>query len=186
MLGLEEISIVVLCFVNGRIVVILEDKLFIYNFADLQFIASSETFYNPRGICAISSDSGPDMVLATLGDNVGDVRISHLRRKEYQKPPETITAHENAIQQLVLNRDGTLLATASERGTLIRVFDTTTLQMKHEFRRGSQQATIYSLAFNQDSTAICTSSDKGTVHIYNLVAPGNDDSATNKQSRYFY
>jgi WD repeat-containing protein 45 len=35
-----------------------------------------------------------------------------------------IKAHDNGIQTFVLNSNGTLLATASDKGTLIRVWDT--------------------------------------------------------------
>lgn len=68
----------------------------------------------------------------------------------------------------VLLSTGTRLATASERGTLVRIFDTTTGQKVAELRRGSNQAKIYCINFNQTSTAVVVASDHGTIHVFNL------------------
>ncbi|KAF9110137.1 WD repeat domain phosphoinositide-interacting protein 3 [Mortierella sp. AM989] len=79
-----------------------------------------------------------------------------------------IPAHTSPLFCLVTNKDGTKCASASDKGTLIRVFDTGSSKLLHEFRRGVDRAEIYSIAFNSDSTRICAGSDKGTVHIFNL------------------
>nr|XP_011718639.1 WD repeat domain phosphoinositide-interacting protein 3 [Macaca nemestrina] len=51
------------------------------------------------------------------------------------------------------------------KGTLIRIFDTSSGHLIQELRRGSQAANIYCINFNQDASLICVSSDHGTVHI---------------------
>ena len=66
-----------------------------------------------------------------------------------------------------MNDNGSLLATSSTQGTLVRVFSTrSTCEKLFEFRRGSNSASIHSLAFSGDSSFICVSSSTGTVHIY--------------------
>lgn len=83
-------------------------------------------------------------------------------------PSSICKAHENTLSCIALSRDGTKCATASNRGTLIRVFDTRTLTPLNELRRGMDRADIYSIAFNADATRLCVSSDKGTIHLFNL------------------
>ena len=75
---------------------------------------------------------------------------------------------------------GTRLATASVKGTLIRVFDVSTGNLAIELRRGSNTATIYCINFNADSSLLCVSSDHGTIHIFSLEEGGG--GARNKLS----
>jgi len=81
-----------------------------------------------------------------------------------------------------LNFDGTLLATASEKGTLIRIFDTSTGRNLQEVRRGADRAEIYSLAFNYNSLWLACSSDKGTVHIFSISPKGDKKDKSKKKS----
>ena len=57
--------------------------------------------------------------------------------------PFTIPAHQSELACLSINREGTLLATASLKGTLIRVWDTARRVLLAELRRGSDPATLY-------------------------------------------
>jgi WD40 repeat protein len=94
-----------------------------------------------------------------------------------EKPPVDIPAHEGVLSCIALNLQGTRIATASEKGTLIRIFDTSSGHLIQELRRGSQAANIYCINFNQDASLICVSSDHGTVHIF-----AAEDPKRNKQS----
>ena len=49
-----------------------------------------------------------------------------------------IKCHESALCCLELNSNGKLLATASERGTLVRIYHTKTAEMIQELRRGHE------------------------------------------------
>ena len=57
--------------------------------------------------------------------------------------PQTISAHQGEVACLALNSQGTLVATASDKGTLIRVWDTVKRTLLVELRRGSDPATLY-------------------------------------------
>lgn len=84
-----------------------------------------------------------------------------------------IQAHKSPLAMLSLNSTGTLLATASDKGTVIRVFSLPNGDRIHEFRRGSYPAKIYSISFNAVSTLLCVSSDTETVHIFKLIKSGD-------------
>lgn len=57
--------------------------------------------------------------------------------------PITINAHQNEIGCLSINQQGVLVATASTKGTLIRVWDTAKRILLVELRRGTDPATVY-------------------------------------------
>lgn len=82
--------------------------------------------------------------------------------------PFTVNAHQSEIACLALNQPGSVVASASRKGTLIRLFDTTTRDKLVELRRGTDPATLYCINFSHDSSFLCASSDKGTVHIFAL------------------
>eukprot|EP00002_Diphylleia_rotans_P003635 TRINITY_DN1251_c0_g1_i1.p1 TRINITY_DN1251_c0_g1~~TRINITY_DN1251_c0_g1_i1.p1 ORF type:complete len:368 (-),score=80.80 TRINITY_DN1251_c0_g1_i1:119-1222(-) len=148
---------------RDRIVVALETKLYIYNFADLKPLYQYDTFSNPDGLCALCPNTS-NSVIAFPGLQKGFVHVELYD----QKKTTIIPAHDNSLSCISLNMDGSRLATASEKGTLIRVFDTFSGQILHELRRGSDRADIYSLCFNNTSEYISVTSDKGTIHIFNL------------------
>lgn len=79
-----------------------------------------------------------------------------------------ILAHETALTTIAISSSGRLVATASEAGTLVRIWDVAKGLNSHEFRRGLDQAHIYGVAFRPDERECCTWSDKGTVHLYSL------------------
>lgn len=104
---------------RDRIVVVLVQKIFVYNFADLKLLHQIETIANPKGLCEVSHVSGP-VVLVCPGLQKGQVRVEHYGSKR----TKFIMAHDSRIASFALTQDGRLLATASSKGTLVRVFNT--------------------------------------------------------------
>ncbi|SPO30005.1 related to HSV2 - Phosphatidylinositol 3,5-bisphosphate-binding protein [Ustilago trichophora] len=109
-----------------------------------------------------------------------------------------IVAHESSIAAITLSPNGHLLATASSKGTLIRVWSnnisgvagsstdsgrTATqptrgtmpgrtgfgAKLIRELRRGTDPATILSISFAPDASLVAAASDKGTIHIFLLA-----------------
>jgi len=127
-----------------------------------------DTFENPKGIIAVSADKSTTTI-AYPYKTKGYVAV-----KSYEKTfSAVISAHESTIAYLALNSEGSLLATASDKGTLIRIFRTDTGDFLQELRRGTEKAEIYSICFNPSSKFLACSSDRGTIHIFSL-ATSND------------
>lgn len=89
----------------------------------------------------------------------------------------TVAAHDSPIAALAFNSTATKLATASEKGTVLRVFSIPERERVFEFRRGMKRCVkISSLAFSNDSMFLCASSNTETVHVFKLETPGQEKS----------
>ena len=82
-----------------------------------------------------------------------------------------VEAHRSPLSCITVNDAGTLLATASDKGTIIRVFSVPSARKLYQFRRGSMPSRIYSMSFNATSSLLCVSSATDTVHVFKLGAP---------------
>lgn len=154
---------------RDKVVVVLLKKIYVYRFSDLKLLDQIPTIENPKGLVALCPDSS-NTVLACP-----NVHQGHIRVELYDiRKSNVIPAHEAELACIALNGDGTRVASASYKGTLIRVFDTHTGNLLQELRRGMDRAEIYSICFNPTTTFLACSSDKGTVHIFSLgpTAPG--------------
>ncbi|KAI4306586.1 hypothetical protein L6164_029848 [Bauhinia variegata] len=141
---------------RDRFVVVLEHKIYVYNFKDLKLLHQIETLSNPRGLCCLSHHSNT-FVLACPGTRRGQVRVEHFGLNM----TKLINAHESQVACFTLTIDGLLLATASAKGTLIRIFNTMDGTRLQEVRRGVDRAEIFSIAFSPNVQWLAASSDKG-------------------------
>ena len=69
---------------------------------------------------------------------------------------------------MALNYDGSLLATASTKGTSIKIYNTLSAQLLQEVRRGAKQAEILQITFHRSSKFLACTSNKDAVHIFEL------------------
>lgn len=102
---------------------------------------------------------------ATHSVRNGDIIIFDCKSLQ---PITVIEAHKTQIAAMAFSHDGTLLATASDKGTIIRVFSVQTGLKLYQFRRGTYNTKIYSLAFSSSNMFLIASSATGTVHIFRL------------------
>ncbi|XP_064634438.1 WD repeat domain phosphoinositide-interacting protein 2-like isoform X2 [Lineus longissimus] len=153
-----------------RLVVCLEESLYIHNIRDMKVLHTiRDTPPNPPGLCALSTNND-NCYLAYPGSNqIGEVQVFDAVNL---RAVAMIPAHDNPLAAMAFNMKGTMIATASEKGTVIRVFSVPEGQKLFEFRRGVKRcAQIYSLAFSSDSQFLCASSNTETVHIFKLEVP---------------
>lgn len=101
-----------------------------------------------------------------------------------------VEAHRSPLSCITVNNAGTLLATASDKGTIIRVFSIPSARKLYQFRRGSIPSRIYSMSFNATSSLLCVSSATDTVHVFKLGGPssprndGGDNNALSSVSSH--
>ena len=149
-----------------KIIGVTEKKIYIFNLNTLSTIDMFDTFENINGIVSLSSGDLIS-VLAFPYEKKGSVKLVNLNSL---KQPPLVDAHESGIACLSININGTLLATASDKGTLIRVFFVTTGKLITELRRGSKNAEINCIAFDKDNKFVGCASDNGTIHIFSIVS----------------
>ena len=117
---------------RARLVVCLEDSLYIHNIRNMKILHTiKETPRNSRGICALSHNSDKCLLAYPGSSTNGEVQIYHAVHLNNET---TIKAHESPLANMAFNPDGNCLATASEKGTIIRVFSVNDGSKLCEFR----------------------------------------------------
>ncbi|CAA7257425.1 unnamed protein product [Cyclocybe aegerita] len=179
------------------LVIVLEMEIYIYDISNMRLLHVIETTPNPEAICALSpsadssylaypspvpspatplaSGSATSSSSASSTSQSGDVLLFSTRSLTVAN---VIQAHKAPLSFLSINSTGTLLATSSEKGTVIRVWSIPGAEKLYQFRRGTREARIYSMNFNLVSTLLAVSSAHDTVHIFKL---GNRDSSNGKK-----
>jgi len=161
-----------------RLLVALDTSIFVYNFKDLSYLLQFSTAPNPTGLVLMNlalpvlelfpaSAQGSLVLRSESFDDTGKVTATD----------KTIVAHNGALACLATTFDGRLVATASDKGTLIRVWNTEDGTMVKELRRGAENAHIWSMCFSEDGHMLAVTSSRGTCHIF-----GVHDDLENKRS----
>jgi autophagy-related protein 18 len=175
-----------------RLAVVLEEEIYLYDISNMTLLYTIATSPNPSAICALSPSSENCYIAYPLPkprEDTADKRPSHAPPGSTYVAPTSgevlifdtlalkavnvVEAHRAPLSCIALNNDGTVLATASETGTIIRVFSVPRGLKLYQFRRGTYPSTIYSMSFNLSSTLLCVSSTTDTVHIFRLGPPAS-------------
>jgi len=153
---------------RDRIVVALDTMVKVFSFTrPPQQSCVFESGPNPNGLLVLSP-SYQNVVIAFPSRKVGYVTLIRLIAEGANDEKE-IEAHKGKLAQIAISQDGKLLATASAKGTLIRVWNTATLEKVYELRRGVSDAFTYSINFSSDCSLLCSLSSRGTCHIWKLA-----------------
>ena len=149
---------------------IIEDKIYIFNLSTLETKSVLETYYNPNGIMGISDEENNKLIIAYPIQHQGYVNIRNCKDKKTSKESKIINAHESKLACLSVNKDGTLLATASDKGTLIRIFSTQNGENITAFRRGNTNVTMNCISFSPNNIFVGCTSSGGTIHIFSIAS----------------
>lgn len=191
-----------------NIVAILKNKVHLYAFTSPPTrLATYDTHDNPYGVGDLANN-----ILAIPGPTLGRVQIINLggtaavgKSSSLSSPTASdktnhdtiiaqqshqqhlnvslVKAHKAAIRNLALDPSGSFLATASDTGTIIRIYSTANTALLHEVRRGIDKATIYSMRFSPSKSRLAVLSDKSTLHVFNIATTTSSASGlmTNKK-----
>ncbi|XP_015255267.1 PREDICTED: WD repeat domain phosphoinositide-interacting protein 1 [Cyprinodon variegatus] len=161
-----------------RLVVCLEESIYIHNIRDMKLLKTLlNTPVNPTGLCALSVNHGNSFLAYPGSATIGEITLYDANNLS---TVTLIQAHDSPLAALTFNASGTKLASASEKGTVIRVFSVPEGQKLFEFRRGMKRyVSISSLAFSADAQFLCASSNTETVHIFKLEqhSPSQDEES---------
>ncbi|PNH10768.1 Autophagy-related protein 18, partial [Tetrabaena socialis] len=153
-----------------RLVVVTSRRVHVYSMQDLSCLRVMDTDESPRGCCALTCCHEPNLLALPSSPSTGTVRIYDLAQEGGNVLSE-VQAHQTPVVTLAWNADGTLLATASAKGTVVRVHRMPRAGRGASFRRGSTSATIQSLSFSPPGLPwqlLLAASSHGTVHVFRL------------------
>ncbi|KAJ8069043.1 hypothetical protein OCU04_002717 [Sclerotinia nivalis] len=146
-----------------HIVVALLNSIRVYLFHSTpELYQAYETAGNPYGLCCLGAS-----ILIFPGRTAGQVQVVELNTGNVS----IIPAHSGALRALALSRDEEVIATASETGTLVRVFATSNCAKIAELRRGVDHANIFSVSIAPSGQLLAVTSDKSTLHIFDIPHP---------------
>ncbi|XP_026194275.1 WD repeat domain phosphoinositide-interacting protein 3 [Cyclospora cayetanensis] len=174
------------------LLVVLENKVCIYLLRGLSLVDSVLTAPNPSGLCVAATTATSTqeqqkqtLVVACPALQKGTVQVLFylVSADDSQGMPAeaegteaessliqsiSISAHENDLCCLCLSQDGSLLASASVKGTLVRIFSSASGQLLKEVRRGVNPALITCLCISPCNGLLAVCSNTGTLHLYRL------------------
>ena len=79
-----------------------------------------------------------------------------------------IPAHDTEIGSMAVNPDGTLIASCSERGHIIKIYSTDGGEVVQELKRGNSKADITSIIFHPSQYLLACTSSKSSIHVFEI------------------
>ncbi|EXC19338.1 hypothetical protein L484_002140 [Morus notabilis] len=151
-----------------RLVVVLQEKTYIYDINSLAILDTIDTVPNVKGLCAFSPSLDGCFVALPASTTRGSVLLYNVM--ELHSHCE-IDAHRSPVAAMVLSSKGMYIATASEQGTIIRVHLVSDATKSYSFRRGTYPSNIFSLSFAPSvelPDILVATSSSGSVHAFSL------------------
>lgn len=160
--------------IANYIFVVLKDTIYFFKITNLSIISKFKTYEkNENGVFAVSKKD-KEIIFCFPDVELGNIKVIKYNEK-MEKEEKVLCAHVSRIACLNLNKEANLICSASDTGTLIRVFNIENGNLTHEFRRGTEKAQIFSLDFSSSNEFLSCTSDRGTVHIFNLKKSGDEN-----------
>ena len=152
---------------RDKIIIVTKIKIYVFNAKDFQTIDIIETGLNPLGLIGINYTKEKPIIVYPSNDN--DKDKGQLTLKHFDESKNIyINAHNHNVSYIAVSYNGLLLATASEEGKKIRIFETEKGDNLQELNRGNEKADIKYISIDFKNQFIAASSERGTIHIWSL------------------
>jgi len=147
-----------------------------------------KTTKNTSGLCALACSSTP-WIMCCPGESDGGLRVQ-VGQGEFSE----FTAHETALAAVALNDSGTCIATASEYGSVVKVFQREGTQLLYRLRLGTptHRESVSCITFHPDQPFLAVAaSSTNVVQIFKLErshhmrGDAGDESVTASESKGF-
>ncbi|KAG6739808.1 hypothetical protein POTOM_057423 [Populus tomentosa] len=163
-----------------RLVVVLQEKTYIYDSNTLAILDAIDTVPNVkgetedpryvgfRGLCAFSPSLDGCFLALPSSTTKGSVLVYNVM--ELHSHCE-IDAHRSPLAAIAMSFNGMYIATASEQGTIIRVHLVSEATKSYSFRRGTYPSTIFSMSFGPSTQLpdiLVALSSSGSIHVFSL------------------
>lgn len=155
-----------------RIIVTIVDAIYVYNTTTMKTQHVIRTVDNPRGLAELSPSSSC-WLLYPSSISKGTIQIYDCFSMQNQIQ---IEAHNSALGQISISYSGLLFASASIKGTIIRVFSLPEGHKLFTLKRGLISAEIFGLRFSHNSEFLVSWSSTGSIHLFDLRTKGQSES----------
>ncbi|KAF4390156.1 hypothetical protein G4B88_005074 [Cannabis sativa] len=157
-----------------RLVVVLQEKTYVYDINSLAILDTIDTVPNlkalPKELCCCTMlwicCRIVRLRLPCCYQFLGSSNTKILCFDQVQ-----IDAHRSPLAAMTLSSNGMYIATASEQGTIIRVHMVSEATKSYSFRRGTYPSTIFSLSFGPSAELpdiLVATGSSGSVHAFSL------------------
>lgn len=163
--GKNEFGPVQRILISKRVIAVInETGIILYSMSNLSIIGHAKLSRGMSEVCDIDSES---TVLVRPGRAEGVLHVEPILNEKAAEGVYELRAHQHALRIARLSDDGKLVATASIRGTLVRVFNVATSNKIAEFRCGNTADDIHCIEFDSTGTLLLVACGR-IVHVFSI------------------
>ena len=153
---------------KNLIFIVCEKKIYVFNIQTSQNIDSFDTITNKRGIIAVNGSPEKTIMAHPIefedDPDKGYVGIKNYKTNKYFP----LLVNDEPPSYMEMDFYGLLLATANDKGTVVRIHNLSDKTLIYECKRGKDKAFINYISFDLEYNYIGLTSNKGTIHIWKL------------------
>ena len=151
-------------YVKDYLFVICQKKIYIFDFNTYELFDNIDTSNNTRELFATNQTANPLIIAYPASKEENIITIKNYLTRQ----PHSFKVQDDSISKISMNSNGTLLASANEHGTIIKIHSCSDGAFLQEFKRGIEKAKINSICFDNDTKFMAVSSSRGTIHIFSM------------------